>query len=152
MKSVTKIYNYYKKFDYKTIVMGASFRNTGQILGLAGCDNLTISWVPQYLTLLSLHTITVLPLTTVYFVSEVHSTSNVQYQTLYILSLYFNWLQYTVLCEWITLYLECTVPDIITFTYYHCTSNLLQCTLNVLHNINVKGIHTLLWLEYKVVL
>ena len=43
--SVTKIYNYYKKFGYKTIVMGASFRNTGQILGLAGCDNLTISWV-----------------------------------------------------------------------------------------------------------
>ena len=43
VKSVTKIYNYYKKFDYKTIVMGASFRNTGQILGLAGCDNLTIS-------------------------------------------------------------------------------------------------------------
>lgn len=41
--SVTKIYNYYKKFGYKTIVMGASFRNTGQILGLAGCDNLTIS-------------------------------------------------------------------------------------------------------------
>ena len=40
---MTKIYNYYKKFDYKTIVMGASFRNTGQILALAGCDNLTIS-------------------------------------------------------------------------------------------------------------
>ena len=43
--SVTKIYNYYKKFGYKTIVMGASFRNTGQILGLTGCDNLTISLV-----------------------------------------------------------------------------------------------------------
>ena len=43
VKSVTKIFDYYKKFGYKTIVMGASFRNTGQILGLAGCDNLTIS-------------------------------------------------------------------------------------------------------------
>lgn len=43
VKSVTKIYNYYKKFDYKTIVMGASFRNKGQITALAGCDNLTIS-------------------------------------------------------------------------------------------------------------
>ena len=41
--SVTRIYNYYKKFGYKTIVMGASFRNTGQITELAGCDNLTIS-------------------------------------------------------------------------------------------------------------
>jgi transaldolase len=40
---VTKIYNYYKKFGIKTVVMGASFRNTGQILGLAGCDLLTIS-------------------------------------------------------------------------------------------------------------
>lgn len=43
VKSVTAIYNYYKKFGYKTIVMGASFRNTQQILDLAGCDNLTIS-------------------------------------------------------------------------------------------------------------
>lgn len=34
---------YYKKFGYKTIVMGASFRNTGEILGLAGCDKLTIA-------------------------------------------------------------------------------------------------------------
>ncbi|KAI8353993.1 transaldolase [Blakeslea trispora] len=41
--SVTKIYNYYKKFGYKTIVMGASFRNTGEIKELAGCDYLTIS-------------------------------------------------------------------------------------------------------------
>ena len=41
--SVTKIYNYYKKFGYKTIVMGASFRNVDQIKALAGCDNLTIS-------------------------------------------------------------------------------------------------------------
>jgi len=43
VKSVTKIYNYYKKYGYKTIVMGASFRNVGQIKALAGCDNLTIS-------------------------------------------------------------------------------------------------------------
>lgn len=41
--SVTKIYNYYKKFGYKTVVMGASFRNVGEIQALAGCDLLTIS-------------------------------------------------------------------------------------------------------------
>jgi transaldolase len=41
--SVTKIFNYYKKFDYKTVVMGASFRNKGEILALAGCDLLTIA-------------------------------------------------------------------------------------------------------------
>ena len=41
--SVKEIYNYYKKFDYKTEVMGASFRNKGEILELAGCDLLTIS-------------------------------------------------------------------------------------------------------------
>lgn len=41
--SVTEIYNYYKKFDYNTIVMGASFRNIGEIIELVGCDNLTIS-------------------------------------------------------------------------------------------------------------
>lgn len=45
--SVTKIYNYYKKFGYKTQVMGASFRNIGEIIELAGCDLLTIS--PQLL-------------------------------------------------------------------------------------------------------
>jgi len=43
VQSVTKIYNYYKKFNYKTLVMGASFRNTGEIKELAGCDLLTIS-------------------------------------------------------------------------------------------------------------
>jgi transaldolase len=43
VRSVTKIYNYYKNHGYKTIVMGASFRNTGQITELAGCDFLTIS-------------------------------------------------------------------------------------------------------------
>jgi len=41
--SVTDIYNYYKKFGYKTEVMGASFRNTSQINELCGCDLLTIS-------------------------------------------------------------------------------------------------------------
>ena len=41
--SVTRIYNYYKKFGYKTQVMGASFRRVEQILRLAGCDLLTIS-------------------------------------------------------------------------------------------------------------
>lgn len=43
VKSVTDIYHYYKKFDYKTVVMGASFRNIGEIIELAGCDLLTIS-------------------------------------------------------------------------------------------------------------
>jgi transaldolase len=43
VKSVAYIYNYYKKFDIETEVMGASFRNVGQIVALAGCDLLTIS-------------------------------------------------------------------------------------------------------------
>lgn len=43
VQSVTQIYNYYKKFGYKTEVMGASFRNIGEICELAGCDLLTIS-------------------------------------------------------------------------------------------------------------
>ena len=43
VKSVTKIYNYYKKFGYQTQVMGASFRRVEQIVDLAGCDLLTIS-------------------------------------------------------------------------------------------------------------
>jgi transaldolase len=43
VKSVQTIYNYYKSNGIDTIVMGASFRNTGQIKALAGCDNLTIS-------------------------------------------------------------------------------------------------------------
>src|SRR5471032_3220023 len=43
VQSVKRIYNYYRKFGYRTEVMGASFRNTGQILELAGCDLLTIS-------------------------------------------------------------------------------------------------------------
>ena len=43
VQSVTTIYNYYKKFGYKTVVMGASFRNTGEIKELAGCDLLTIA-------------------------------------------------------------------------------------------------------------
>src|ERR1700722_3355872 len=47
VQSVTTIYNYYKHFGYKTVVMGASFRNTGEIIELAGCDLLTIA--PQLL-------------------------------------------------------------------------------------------------------
>ena len=43
VQSVRAIYNYYKKFGYRTEVMGASFRNKGEILALAGCDLLTIS-------------------------------------------------------------------------------------------------------------
>jgi len=43
VQSVHKIYNYFKKFGYETQVMGASFRNTGEIVALAGCDLLTIS-------------------------------------------------------------------------------------------------------------
>ena len=47
VQSVTRIYNYFKRFGYKTVVMGASFRNIGEITELAGCDLLTIS--PQLL-------------------------------------------------------------------------------------------------------
>jgi transaldolase len=47
VQSVTKVYDYYKKFGYKTLVMGASFRNIGEITELAGSDLLTIS--PQLL-------------------------------------------------------------------------------------------------------
>lgn len=43
VRSVQQIYTYYKKFDYQTEVMGASFRNVGEIIELAGCDLLTIS-------------------------------------------------------------------------------------------------------------
>ncbi|KAK9738229.1 Transaldolase/Fructose-6-phosphate aldolase [Popillia japonica] len=55
--SVTKIYNYYKKFGYKTVVMGASFRNIGEVKALAGCDLLTIS--PKLLGELEAETVTV---------------------------------------------------------------------------------------------
>jgi len=51
VKSVTTIYNYYKHFGYKTVVMGASFRNLGEITELAGCDLLTIA--PKFLEELS---------------------------------------------------------------------------------------------------
>lgn len=51
VKSVTKIFNYFKKFDYKTQVMGASFRRVEQIVDLSGCDLLTIS--PELLSELS---------------------------------------------------------------------------------------------------
>ncbi len=47
VQSVARIYHYYKQHGYRTIVMGASFRNTGEICALAGCDRLTIS--PQLL-------------------------------------------------------------------------------------------------------
>ena len=43
VQSVTRIYNYYKKHGYKTVVMGASFRNTNELTELAGCDLLTIA-------------------------------------------------------------------------------------------------------------
>jgi transaldolase len=43
VQSVTRIYNYYKQHGYRTVVMGASFRNAAQIEALAGCDRLTIS-------------------------------------------------------------------------------------------------------------
>lgn len=43
VQSVKQIFNYYKKFGYKTVVMGASFRSKEQVLGLAGCDRLTVA-------------------------------------------------------------------------------------------------------------
>jgi transaldolase len=51
VKSVTQIYNYYKKHGYETVVMGASFRNSDEILELAGCDLLTIA--PELMSELS---------------------------------------------------------------------------------------------------
>lgn len=48
VQSVTSIYNYYKEYGYKTVVMGASFRNTSEVTELAGCDLLTVS--PALLT------------------------------------------------------------------------------------------------------
>jgi len=54
--SVTAIYNYYKKYGHKTEVMGASFRNVGEIIELAGCDLLTIA--PNLLTELQSSTAT----------------------------------------------------------------------------------------------
>ncbi len=51
VKSVTSIYNYYKHMGYKTVIMGASFRNSDEILELAGCDLLTIA--PKFLEELS---------------------------------------------------------------------------------------------------
>jgi transaldolase len=51
VQSVTEIYNYYKHYGYQTVVMGASFRNTGEIEQLAGCDRLTIS--PQLMQALA---------------------------------------------------------------------------------------------------
>jgi transaldolase len=57
VQSVKRIYTYYRKFGYQTEVMGASFRNTSQILALAGCDLLTIS--PDLLQQLSESTVTV---------------------------------------------------------------------------------------------
>jgi transaldolase len=58
VRSVSQIYAYFKKFGYKTQVMGASFRNTGEILELAGCDLLTIA--PSLLKELEQSTATVL--------------------------------------------------------------------------------------------
>jgi transaldolase len=43
VQSVTRIWRHYKRHGYATVVMGASFRNTGEVLALAGCDRLTIS-------------------------------------------------------------------------------------------------------------
>jgi transaldolase len=60
VKSVGSIFNYYKKFGYKTIVMGASFRNVGEITELAGCDYLTISVGFELLTILLLQSLTYL--------------------------------------------------------------------------------------------
>ncbi len=59
VQSVRSIYNYYKKFGYETQVMGASFRNKGEILALAGCDLLTIA--PSLLAELQASTDAVIP-------------------------------------------------------------------------------------------
>jgi transaldolase len=55
VKSVCRIYNYYKRFGYKTIVMGASFRSIDEITELAGCDYLTIAVSPHLALLIDIH-------------------------------------------------------------------------------------------------
>lgn len=59
VESVTRIWRHYKRHGYATVVMGASFRNTGQVLALAGCDRLTIA--PDLLDALSASADTVTP-------------------------------------------------------------------------------------------
>lgn len=72
--SVKRIFNYYKQYDYKTVVMGASFRNTGEIEALAGCDRLTIS--PALLDQLHQNTS---QLTRALSGEKPHSTDNLQH-------------------------------------------------------------------------
>ena len=76
VQSVTEIYNYYKKFDYRTEVMGASFRNIGEIIELAGCDLLTIS--PALLAELEETEINVVPK----LMEDNHSKMDIQKLTL----------------------------------------------------------------------
>lgn len=80
MLSVTKIYNYYKKFDYPTVVMGASFRNTGEVKALAGCDLLTIS--PGLLAELSKDHSSVVPTLTAQGGEDIDTTASWVYATL----------------------------------------------------------------------
>ena len=80
--SVTHIFNYYKEKGYNTVVMGASFRNTGEILALAGCDRLTIS--PQLMDELAQSNETVVqqlkPLATKLMESSVLSEAEFRWQ------------------------------------------------------------------------
>ncbi len=76
VQSVTEIYNYYKKFDYRTEVMGASFRNIGEIIELAGCDLLTIS--PNLLAELEESKVNVIPK----LVADNHKQLDIQKLTL----------------------------------------------------------------------
>jgi len=70
VQSVRTIYAYYKKFGYQTEVMGASFRNVGEILELAGCDLLTIS--PNLMAELQKSTSPVVRTLTPQIASEIH--------------------------------------------------------------------------------
>jgi len=80
--SVTEIFNYYKQHGYKTVVMGASFRNTGEIIELAGCDRLTIS--PDLMAELAQNNA---PLT-----QKLNAATNVQDQPAVLTQAEFRWL------------------------------------------------------------
>jgi len=81
--SVKTIYNYYKNFGYKTVVMGASFRSKEQVMELAGCDLLTVS--PQLLEELSQSNVDV--------VRKLDATHSQNIQKLDITENSFRWLQ-----------------------------------------------------------
>lgn len=112
--SVTKIYNYYKKFGYSTVVMGASFRNTGEVKALAGCDLLTIS--PGLLAELSQDHSSI---------TEMLSEEKGTPRSLFLHTTVNHWLT----CDW-TLYL---CQDI-TLRHDSCITGYTSCVIHFINN------------------